>query len=91
MEKLILLALTALSIFLTYEIAQCLGLLATNRQREVEKLIGLDRSTPSAPDSPNSAKHAAIYEFKSLLLLVFLGAIGASGSLVVATFRAFFS
>lgn len=91
MEKLILLALTALSILVTYKMAQWLGLLATYSQREVEKLIGIDRGTPSAPDSPNSAKQMAIYESKYVFLLLFVVAIVASGSLVVATFRAFFS
>lgn len=87
MEKILLLVLTALSIFITFEMARWLGLVNRCSQREIEKLIGIDRGSVSPPDSPNSGRQLIIAQAKWILVLLFVMAVCVSGTLIVATFK----
>ena len=90
MGKLILLALTVTSVFLTYEMAQWLGLINSFSPREMWKLIGGDRGTPPSADDSNPVKQMAINQSKTLLLMLFMFSCTTSGALIVATLTAFF-
>ena len=90
MGKLILLALTVTSVFLTYEMAQWLGLINTFSPREMWKFIGVDRGTSPAADDPNPVRQMVINRSKTFLLMLFMFSCATSGALIVATFTAFF-
>ena len=90
MGKLILLALTVTSVFLTYEMAQWLGLINTLSPREMWKLIGGDRGTSPSADDSSPARQMVIYRSKTFLLMLFMFSCATSGALIVATFTAFF-
>jgi hypothetical protein len=87
MEKVLLLVLTALFVYITFEMAQWLGLVNRLSLREFEKLIGINNGTEAPPDSPNSGRWYVINRAKGFLVFIFVLAVCVSGALIVITFK----